>query len=55
MRKIKESLSILTAYYNDEASIEYTLKNRLNYFKTQVIRSKFQIVITDDGSSDKIN
>lgn len=34
MRKIQESLSIITACYNDEASIEYKLKNRLNYFKT---------------------
>ena len=53
MRKIKESLSIVTACFNEETSIEYTLKRWLNYFKTKVRMSKFEIIITDDGSNDK--
>jgi hypothetical protein len=33
----KKSLSIITASYYEEASMQYTLKNWLNYFKTKVI------------------
>ena len=45
MRKIKESLSIVTACYNEQASIEFTIKKQLNYFKTSVIPESHIIVI----------
>jgi hypothetical protein len=45
MRKIKESLSIVTACYNEQASIEITIKKRLNYFKTNAILISHIILI----------
>lgn len=50
---MKESLSIVTASYNEEATIEYTLNSWLYYFKKKIKLNKFEIIITDDGSNDK--
>lgn len=49
----KETLSIVTACYNEEKNIEKILKNWVNFLKLNKYISSFEIVITDDGSTDK--
>jgi dolichol-phosphate mannosyltransferase len=53
MMKINSSLSIVTACYNEEQNIESTLMKWINYFKKKIKLKKFEIIITDDGSTDK--
>ncbi len=53
MIKIKSKLSIVTACYNEEKNIKKILTKWINYFKRQAKFDKFEIVITDDGSTDQ--
>jgi glycosyltransferase involved in cell wall biosynthesis len=51
--KINNNISIVTACYNEENKIKKTINSWLKYFKKKLIFKKFEIVITDDGSTDK--
>lgn len=49
---MKESISIVTACYNEEKNIENILKDWINFLRVNKYISTFEIVITDDGSTD---
>ena len=51
--KINYDISIVTACFNEEKKIKKTINSWLKYFKKKLIFKKFEIVITDDGSTDK--
>lgn len=51
--RVNSTISIVTACFNEEKNIERTINNWLNFFKKKFIFKKFEIVITDDGSTDK--
>jgi dolichol-phosphate mannosyltransferase len=51
--RINNNISIVTACFNEENKIKKTINGWLKYFKKKLIFKKFEIVITDDGSTDK--
>lgn len=51
--KINTSVSIVSACFNEEKEIEKTVISWIKYFKKKKLFKKFEIVITDDGSTDK--
>jgi|688.fasta_scaffold2207206_1 glycosyltransferase involved in cell wall biosynthesis len=50
---INTSVSIVSACFNEEKEIEKTVISWIKYFKKKKLFKKFEIVITDDGSTDK--
>jgi len=50
--KINNSISIVTACFNEEKKIKKTIISWIDFFKKKKIK-KFEIIITDDGSTDK--